>query len=266
MNHVQAGAGSSACRHRFIPERVLVRDVPIDIVDSSSVLACFGEFLECGTTHLVHQVSVHPINAAATQEPIRRSLQQSSLNVPDSVGVTWALSRLHGVRHDRIPGVETLKSALVLGSERQLKHAFVGSTPSTLSALSRAVTGHAPQAILTDMIAPPFREITLSGVAEDLEQLRERPDILWVGLGTPRQHEWAAHAFEMEAAPIVATIGAAFDFMAGTRSRGPAVFRDNGLEWLYRFGSEPRRLWRRYLVGNPQYVLAVERQRRRQSS
>lgn len=266
MNHLQSGAGSSACQHRLIPTRALVRSVPIDLVDTSAVLGCFDEFLACGRSHLVHQVSVHPINAATAQESIRISLQESALNVPDSIGVTWALSRLHDVQLNRIPGVEMLKSTLTWGSERQLRHAFVGSTPDTLASLRTEVAEYAPEAIVTDMIAPPFRAVTSAGVVEDLQHLGERPDILWVGLGTPRQHQWAAHACRMDAAPIVATIGAAFDFMAGTRSRGPAVLQDNGFEWLYRLATEPRRLWRRYLLGNPQYVFAVERQRWRQSS
>jgi N-acetylglucosaminyldiphosphoundecaprenol N-acetyl-beta-D-mannosaminyltransferase len=106
-----------------------------------------------------------------------------------------------------------------------------------------------------------MREVTHAGVEQDLRAIGTDADVLWVGLSTPKQQRWAELARQHRPAKIIATVGAAFDFHAGTKPQAPVWMQRAGLEWTFRLATEPRRLWRRYLIGNPRFVWAVLNQR-----
>jgi N-acetylglucosaminyldiphosphoundecaprenol N-acetyl-beta-D-mannosaminyltransferase len=135
-----------------------------------------------------------------------------------------------------------------------------GSTPATLEALQRRLTERWPTLKIAGAIAPPFRPSTR---AEDEQVIRAVNEsgarTLWVGLGCPKQEFWTtAHRGAVQA--VMIGVGAAFDFHAGTARRAPLWMQEHGLEWLHRFISEPRRLWKRYLVTNTVFVLGAARQ------
>lgn len=243
------------------PEAVDLCGVDVNAVTIDDAITRIGNLLDCGHSHVVHQVSVDPIVRARRDPHLRAVMSRSALNVPDSVGVTWGLRRIGSIRVDRVPGADLMTAVLGWGVDRDVTHAFVGSTPATVERLATVVRSTIPGVRIIDPVSPPFRRITETGVRDDLGSLGASPDILWVCLGTPKQHLWADIAQRYSAATVIVTVGAAFDFISGTRSRGPVVMRDHGLEWLYRLVDEPRRLWRRYLIGNPAFVLHVERQR-----
>jgi N-acetylglucosaminyldiphosphoundecaprenol N-acetyl-beta-D-mannosaminyltransferase len=119
-------------------------------------------------------------------------------------------------------------------------------------------------------VPPPVRPVSEEAVADDIGQIRQRADgpidVLWVGLGTPKQQIWAYHARRYEVAKVTVTVGAAFDFLSGSKRQAPPWMGPMGLEWVFRLAVEPRRLWRRYLVGNPRFVGRVALQRLRSGS
>lgn len=141
-----------------------------------------------------------------------------------------------------------------------LKHFFVGSTPDVLQELQQSLKVNWPQAQLVGFYSPPFER---SPNAKDIkhkamiEQIRAaNPDILWVGLGAPKQEIWMKDFSEVIPVPLMVGVGAAFDFLSGNKRRAPLWMQKMGLEWLFRLLSEPRRLFKRYAVTNSLFIWA----------
>ena len=147
------------------------------------------------------------------------------------------------------------------GEQRRFRHFLFGGEPQVLAALRRRLELRYPRIELAGAESPPFRGLK----AWELEEAAARIDavntqLLWIGLGTPKQDLVAATLRSLGAAPVILCVGAAFDFLAGTKRRAPEWMQRTGLEWLHRLGSEPGRLGRRYLVGNPQFMWGVARE------
>jgi N-acetylglucosaminyldiphosphoundecaprenol N-acetyl-beta-D-mannosaminyltransferase len=147
------------------------------------------------------------------------------------------------------------------GLVRRLRHSLVGGSAQTIEELQNNLRRRIPGLRVVGAHSPPVREVTHAGVEQDLRALDADADVLWVGLSTPKQQRWAELARQHHPAKVVATVGAAFDFHAGNKPQAPGWMQRAGLEWTFRLATEPRRLWRRYLIGNPRFVLAVLNQR-----
>jgi N-acetylglucosaminyldiphosphoundecaprenol N-acetyl-beta-D-mannosaminyltransferase len=136
-----------------------------------------------------------------------------------------------------------------------MRHFLFGSTPETLALLEQRLRDRYPAVIIAGAISPPFRELTDEENAAIAEQIvAARADVVWVGLGLPKQDEWLYRTAAMFAPAVGLGVGAAFDFIAGTKPRAPKWVQDIGLEWLHRLASEPRRLTRRYATTNTEFV------------
>jgi len=154
-------------------------------------------------------------------------------------------------------------TALALGQTERVRHFLFGSTPSVLDGLHHAIRARWPDANIVGAVAPPFGELSD-------EQLRQYSDdfaavdaqVVWIGLGTPAQDLVADRLAGVSNRTFVC-VGAAFDFLAGNKRQAPLWMQRSGLEWVFRLCSEPRRLWRRYLVGNVVFLLACVRSRPR---
>jgi N-acetylglucosaminyldiphosphoundecaprenol N-acetyl-beta-D-mannosaminyltransferase len=142
------------------------------------------------------------------------------------------------------------------------RHYLYGTSPGTLDALQAAIRRRWPAARLAGFEAPPFGPRDDAAECRSLDRINAaRPDIVWLGLGCPRQEEWMRrYRRDLDAAVVVA-VGAAFDFIAGAKPQAPPWMQRHGLEWLFRLGCEPRRLWRRYLTRNPYFLWQVLLQR-----
>jgi len=194
----------------------------------------------------------------AHQEPaFAQVLRQADLVVPDGMGVVWAL-RLLGCRQvQRVYGPDAALLVLAAAEREAVPVGFYGAAAETLARLTAAVRARFPELRIAYAWSPPFRPLT----AEEDEVVTRAVNasgarILFVGLGTPKQEYWmAAHRGRIRA--VMLGVGAAFDFLAGTKPQAPRWMMRAGLEWLFRLGTEPRRLWRRYLVNNPRFVLMV---------
>lgn len=199
----------------------------------------------------VHLLNMYSLAMASKSEPFLWAVSGSSVNLIDGKPVTW-LARRHGARKRRRPhqvrGPQLFEDCLAHRARAGLRHYLLGGTPDCLEALRKRCAEDFPEAEIVGWASPPFRPLT------DAERQEQRRDILdsganvvWVGLGTPKQDlEVAALAAEL---PVVAVaVGAAFDFTAGLLPPAPAWMRHLALEWLYRLYREPRRLWRRYTI------------------
>lgn len=180
------------------------------------------------------------------------------LNVADGVPVLWAARAAGGKFVERLCGPDTMLKLCEAGVARQWRHAFVGSTPETQSALIRALLQLYPELNIVAAISPPFRSLTVTEDDAILARLQAaRPHIIWVGLGSPKQEIWMLKHADKIPAALCMGVGAAFDMHAGNVRRAPAWIQPTGLEFLYRAFQEPRRLAPRYLRCVPRFIVAI---------
>ena len=199
------------------------------------------------TVHMVMEAFDHPGFQAA--------VNGADIVNPDGMPLVWALRAL-GERHaSRVYGPDASVAMLAAAEEAAIPVGFYGGTPETLSKLISNTELKHPRLEIAFQMSPPFRALS----AEEDRAIEEQINasgarILFIGLGCPRQELWAnAHRGRIKAVMFV--VGAAFDFLAGTKPQAPRWMMRSGLEWLYRLVCEPRRLWARYLKQNPRFVV-----------
>lgn len=211
----------------------------------------------------VHLCNAYTLALGDRDPALLRTLRSAFLNLADGQPVVWANQLLHrgtALPRRRVYGPDLMLDVFSMSQGTGLRHYLLGSTPEVLAALQRELRRRFPRAVLAGSCSPPFRSLTAQELRDQEEDIRARgADIVWVGLGTPLQDHRAA---ELSAALPVVTVavGAAFDFIAGSKRQAPSWMQQGGLEWLFRLGCEPRRLWRRYLFGNARFVGGVVRQ------
>jgi N-acetylglucosaminyldiphosphoundecaprenol N-acetyl-beta-D-mannosaminyltransferase len=182
--------------------------------------------------------------------------------VPDGMPLVW-LSRLAGHRETgRVCGPDLMVALCGRAEAAAYSHFFYGGAPGIAEKLAANLTHLFPGLKVAGCHSPPYRPLTAT---EDKEIIRSidqsKADIVWVGLSTPKQEKWmAAHVGRLRA-PVLLGVGAAFDFHAGMVRRAPVWMQRAGLEWLFRLLSEPRRLWRRYLVMAPKFIFLAAGQK-----
>jgi N-acetylglucosaminyldiphosphoundecaprenol N-acetyl-beta-D-mannosaminyltransferase len=212
----------------------------------------------------VHLVNAWTVALADADPALHSVLCQAAVNFPDGMSVVWAnrfRSRAGDPPMYRVPGPDLMQEVFKQGQERRVRHYLLGGSPETLQALHRQLLIRHRTALIVGSDSPPFRPLTQEDLDEQRRRIREAgPDVVWVGLGTPKQ-DWECARLAAETGALCIAIGAAFDFIAGTKRRAPRWMQNLGLEWLHRLAAEPRRLWRRYLFGNVAFIRACMRRR-----
>lgn len=184
-------------------------------------------------------------------------LRHSGINFPDGAPVAWAMRRAGEQHAGRVRGPSFFTETLERSQGTGLRHYFFGTDEAVLDELIRQVHDRYPGAIVVGATAPDFRSDPMELVAQLPATIdKDTVDIVWVGLGSPKQ-DFVAEAIAAERGVLTAGVGAAFDFVAGSVREAPKFVQNSGLEWLFRLVSEPRRLWRRYLIGNIQFLKVV---------
>ncbi len=254
-----AGAELSPTRADVPAELPPVRllGVRIDPVSTNDFLRRIEAFVTSGGSDVVHFCPADPLVTARANDGYRTTLNAGSLNAPDGMSVVWAL-RLLGRPASRLAGTDALHLVCAWGIERGLRHFFLGGAPDVLQRLVESLEREHPGLCIAGAESPPFvtvEELDTEGSAKRIRQARA--DVVWIGLGAPKQEVVAARLQALDCAPVILCVGAAFDFASGAKRRAPGWMQNVGLEWLHRLASEPRRLWRRYLVGNPRFIACV---------
>jgi N-acetylglucosaminyldiphosphoundecaprenol N-acetyl-beta-D-mannosaminyltransferase len=180
---------------------------------------------------------------------------------PDGMPLVWVSKWRSDFKIDRVCGSDLLDALSDAGRSVGLSHYFYGGKPGVAENMIRNLKSKYPGISIAGYTSPPFSRLT---EAEDADMVRainaSGAQIVWVGLSTPKQELWMrAHVGRIEGATLIG-VGAAFDFHSGAIKRAPKWMQSCGLEWLHRFASEPVRLWRRYLVIAPLFVLNVVRE------
>ncbi len=211
--------------------------------------------------------NVHVVVSAQRDATLRASLNDAWAVFPDGAPIAW-LARALGSTARRVAGADLMVRVVEIGRQVGLRHYLYGSSELVVEQLHTRLLSSYPGAVIVGAVAPPV--FALSEVASDpnIDLICDaRPDVVWCALGAPKQELWMnAHASRL--APALAVgVGAAFDFLTGTKQRAPAWMQRAGLEWLHRLIQEPGRLGRRYLTTNADFVVraAVELARRGRS-
>jgi N-acetylglucosaminyldiphosphoundecaprenol N-acetyl-beta-D-mannosaminyltransferase len=189
---------------------------------------------------------------------LRDIYNHSGLTTPDGMAIVWLL-RAKGFRDvERVYGPDLMRAVCQKGVERGYRHYFYGGAPGVGEKLAAVLQQQNPGLQVVGVDSPPFRKLTTLEIeAERMRIQTAHPDIVWVGIGSPRQEIWMSEQIGWLNVPVLVGVGAAFDFLSGNKRQAPAWVQRSGLEWFYRLASEPRRLWRRYLLGYPRFVVLV---------
>lgn len=235
--------------------RANVLGVGISALNLDSAVQHVVRALEQRTRGYICVTGVHGVTEAQQDPGFRRILNRAFLNTPDGMPMVW-MGRLQGFAHmRRVYGPDLMLRVAELSTTRGFTHFFYGGAPGVAEELRRRLEARFPGLKVVGTFSPPFRPLER---AEE-EQLRSlvtrlRPDILWVGLSTPKQEKFMAQYCQDLDATLLVGVGAAFDFHAGRVRQAPRWMQRSGLEWLFRLGCEPRRLWKRYLRNNPLFA------------
>lgn len=240
-----------------IPVRRLF-GVPFHDLTWEDALGLAEEWTNGDAPRQISVVNAHSVAVARRDPDFLRAIEASDLVLPDSVPLVW-ISRLLGrPLRQRLAGPDYCESVCRWAERRGRSVFFLGSTPEVLERIRARLREKFPGLNVAGVHSPPYRaEFTFEDSEEMLRAVaRARPDILWVGLTAPKQEKWIRRFRPRLECKMAVGIGAAFDFLAGTRRRAPAWVQAMGCEWLYRFLQEPRRLWRRYVLSNGE-ILAL---------
>lgn len=233
------------------------------LIDALSVENAQQEIINWGFSHESRSVvfaNVHVLVTAARDTKFGAAIAGADMVLPDGAPVAWMLRKLGHAGQERVSGPDLMWSLFERCANEKLSIYLYGSTPQTLDALINRATTAFPALKIAGFESPPFRLLSKQESAEAVDRINASgASLVFVGLGCPKQEHWMMRRRGAVRA-VMLGVGAAFDFHAGTISRAPLWMREHGLEWVHRFASEPRRLWRRYLVTNTLFVILAARQ------
>ncbi|MGH8488545.1 MAG: WecB/TagA/CpsF family glycosyltransferase [Gammaproteobacteria bacterium] len=227
----------------------LIRDVDLAIQDRSGpiVFAC---------------ANPHSLVVAQRDPAFREALARATFLVADGVGLSIG-ARLAGLpAGPRITGTDFFTAVMTRLEARAGRVFFFGSTDAVLDLVRQHLRKEFPRVTVCGALSPPFRALTAQeSTAYCARMNAAQPDVLWVGMTAPKQEKWVEQHRAALCAPVIGSIGAVFDYYAGTIRRAPVWVCRAGFEWLYRLIGEPRRLWQRNLLSTPHFIVLVLRQR-----
>ncbi len=245
------------------PRTVDVLGVPLAVVDYAAALDWMAATVAHGGRGYVCVAATHTVVACAEDAALREAVLGSSLTVPDGQPLVWAMNALGGAGlRDRVYGPELMARhcARAAGDGTRV-FLYGGRDEAALARLAELLAARFPGLRIAGSHTPPFRPLTPAEeerVAEEIDA--SGADVVWVGIGVPKQEKWMHAMRPRLRAPVLVGVGAAFDFHAGLVPQAPAWLQRAGLEWAFRLGQEPRRLWRRYAHHNPRFVARFARQ------
>ncbi|HEX7652069.1 MAG TPA: WecB/TagA/CpsF family glycosyltransferase [Verrucomicrobiae bacterium] len=235
--------------------RVNVLGVGISVLNLQSALTAVIAAVQSRRRGYICVTGVHGVMEAQTDPALKRILNEAFLCTPDGMPMVWA-GRLAGHREmGRVYGPDLMLAICEWSQKSGARHFFYGGGPGVAEELAQKLQTRFPGLTVAGTYTPPFRPLTGAELTDLQSRLSaSRPDFFWVGLSTPKQERFMAEYLPQLDVPLMLGVGAAFDFHSGRVRQAPRWMQRSGLEWLYRLGSEPRRLWRRYLRNNPLFV------------
>jgi N-acetylglucosaminyldiphosphoundecaprenol N-acetyl-beta-D-mannosaminyltransferase len=241
-----------------VSERVNILGVGVSAVNMHLALERIDSWITSRERHYVCVCPVHSIMECRRSDEVRSIFNAAGMVTPDGMPVVW-VARLIGHAHvRRVYGPDLMLAQLQHSVARGHRHFFYGGGPDVAEKLCVEMRRRFAGLEVVGLHEPPFAsldELCTPAAAEMINAAK--PDIVWVGLSSPKQDRWMARMRPQLDAPILIGVGAAFDFLSGTVRQAPRWMQRSGLEWAFRLATDPRRLWRRYLIDNPWFLWDV---------
>ncbi len=247
--------------------RMSVLGIPINVTTLQAATAHICDLTERPGPHMIFSRDVASLMAAVDCPRLRALHDHAALVLPDGMPLVWH-GRLMGLGKaiGRVAGPDLVEAVCATPASAGKRHFFYGGRPGIAQSMATRLAARYPGLIIAGTLSPPMRDIGADFTPDraalaEIETIRAaQPDFIWVGLSSPKQEFWMYEARKSLGHGVLLGVGAAFDFHSGRLRRAPPWMRDNGFEWLHRLLGEPRRLWRRYLIQAPRFVLSLGRQ------
>jgi N-acetylglucosaminyldiphosphoundecaprenol N-acetyl-beta-D-mannosaminyltransferase len=238
--------------------RANILGVGVSAVNMATTLQVIEGWIARRERHYVCVTGVHGVMESQRDARLRQIHNSAGLVTPDGMPLVW-LSRAHGLRGvTRVYGPDLMLGMCERSVSLAYRHYFYGGSDGVAQRLADRLCELFPGMSVAGAYSPPFRPLTADEDETIMHMINDtNPDLVWVGLSTPKQELWMAAHVDRLVAPVLLGVGAAFDFHAGTKRQAPSWMQRIGLEWSFRLMTEPRRLWKRYLVNNPSFVFLV---------
>lgn len=239
-------------------ERVNVLGVGISVLNLETALAAVVEAVRARRKGYICITGVHGVSEAQEDPEFRQILNRAFLCTPDGMPMVW-MGKLRRFREmDRVYGPDLMAEVCRWSQRNPCRHFLFGGAPGVAQELKGCLEARFPGIQVCGTYTPPFRPLNGDEQQELGQMVAEaRPDILWVGLSTPKQERFMAEYLPRLPVTLMVGVGAAFDFFSGRVKQAPRWMQRSGLEWFYRLWQEPRRLWKRYFRNNPLFVSRV---------
>lgn len=240
-------------------QTVEVLGINFSILDYGGTLNIFKQWIDSKVVHQVCFINVHTLVSSLSDEGLK-TIFNNAWNTMDGFPIVWYAKLILGTNSEkRLSGPDLMLKCLDEGRELGWKHFFLGGTQDVVDNLADSMQLRFPGINIVGRHSPPFRELSELEDRQLVDLINNaKPDLLWVGLGAPKQEKWIAAHLPLIHCPIQLGVGAAFDFHSGQISRAPLWMQNYGLEWLYRILKD-RRLIKRYLRTNPVFLLLFVR-------
>jgi N-acetylglucosaminyldiphosphoundecaprenol N-acetyl-beta-D-mannosaminyltransferase len=242
-------------------KRFNILGVSISSVNLPATVACMKEWIESNHKSYIVLTGVHGIIEMQKDDLLKSINNSSGLTTPDGMPVVW-IGRSKGFKDiEKVYAPDIMLATFQLSTSQGYRHFFYGGNVDVADLLAKKMTDRFPGLNVVGTYCPPFRRLTPQeeeGIANLINAAT--PDIVWVGLGCPKQEYWMARYRPLLNAPVIIGVGAGFDFLSGLKPLAPNWIKNSGFEWLFRMVSDPRRLWPRYsrIVPKFLYLLTIE--------
>ena len=237
--------------------RVNILGVMISAINMAEAVEVIKQWIWNRDSRYVCVTSAHGIIECQQDSRLKSIFNQSGLCTPDGMSIVWILRLLGNHQVERVYGPDLLEAVCQESQYCGWTHFLYGGAPGVAELLSNRLRYLFPELKIVGMYTPPFRELTQEEDQEVIQRiLAVKPNIIWVGLSTPKQERWMAGHISKHPETVMIGVGAAFDFISRTKRQAPRWIQRSGTEWLFRLITEPHRLWRRYFQ-YPRFVLMV---------
>lgn len=238
--------------------KVNVLGVGISTINLGMALEIINRWIKNQERKYICVTNAHGILECQRDKNLQMIFNDSGLTTPDGMSLVWILNFLGYRNVSRVYGPDLMEGVCQSSSENgNIRHFLYGGTEGVPEKLSKSLSKKYPNINFIGSYSPPFRPLTPDEDEEIIREINElSPDIIWVGLSTPKQEQWMSTHVNRLNAKVLIGVGAAFDFLSGTKKQAPKWIQRSGFEWLFRLLLEPKRLWRRY-VKYPQFIILL---------
>jgi len=259
--HAAAPADTAGQALPAVPQ-AHVLGVPLALTDYEQTLDWIDAAVALDAREYLCVAAVHTVMELREDAALRDAVSDAAFTVPDGQPLVWALRALGHDIDTRVYGPELMDRACERAARSGQRHYLYGGRDDrALAQLVANLLDRHPRLQLAGGWSPPHRDLSEAELDDVAARINAaRPDVVWVGIGVPKQEKWMAAMRSRLDAPVLIGVGAAFDFHAGLVAQAPAWMQRRGLEWLFRLNQEPRRLWRRYARHNPRFVAGFAKQ------